>query len=226
MKILVLADIHGKYDELSKLLNKIKSNGFDLIICPGDFTDQFDVPNGFSQIDIAEIILQKMLSLKIPVFAVPGNHDPYEILDLFDEYGVNLHNKVKKFKDVYFLGFGGAETPFNTNFEPPEKEVKESLEELKKEIKNKKFVLVTHNPPKNTKLDKVSSGVHVGSEEIKKFISKEQPILAISAHIHEAAGIDEINKTKLFYPGPVFNGCYGIVEINKEIKCEIKKETI
>ncbi|MCK4335844.1 MAG: metallophosphoesterase [Candidatus Aenigmarchaeota archaeon] len=221
-KIMVVADIHGEFEKFSKIVDKIKEHDFDLVICPGDFTDVFNTPEGYSQVDITELILQKLLSFGKPVFCVPGNHDPYDTLDLLDEYNVNIHGRVKKLKGLEFVGFGGAATPFNTKFEPTEEEIKETLEKRVNDIKGK-FILVTHNPPFGTNLDKTETGEHVGSKSIRGFIEKNKPLLAISAHIHEAGGIDKLGETTLFYPGVAYEGYYGLVEVGKEIKCEIKK---
>ncbi len=222
LKILVIADVHGEFEKFSKVIDKTKKHDFDLVVCPGDFTDIFNTPEGYSQVDIAELVLQKILSLGKPVFCIPGNHEPYDILDMFDEYKVNLHGRVRKFKGFEFTGFGGAATPFNTKFEPTEEEIKNTLEKKVKEIKGK-FILVTHNPPFGTNLDKTETGEHVGSKVIREFIEKNKPLLAISAHIHEAEGIDKLGETTLFYPGVAYEGYYGLVEVGKEIKCEIKK---
>ena len=223
MKILVVADVHGNFELASEILSKIKTN-YDLMISPGDFTDIFNVPQGFSQTNIADMVLQKLLGMGKPAFCLPGNHDPYEILQIFDDYDVNLHNQVKTFRKMKFLGWGGAPTPFDTPFEPEEDETKERLMELGKNVETGKFILVTHNPPKNTKLDRIISGENVGSAEIRKFIEEMQPILAISAHIHESGGVDKIGKTTLFYPGPLYDGYYGIVSVDKTgVKTEIKK---
>ena len=224
MKILVIADIHGYYEKAFEKMKKIDTRKFDVMICPGDFTDMFNQPPGFSQSDVADILLQKLLALHIQFYGVPGNHDPYEIVDLLEEYGANLHDKVKAFKGMKFMGFGGAATPFNTIFEPSEEQTKNSLDKLGKEVKNNNFVLVVHNPPKNTKVDMVSSGEHVGSQAIRDFITQRQPLLAISAHIHESQGIDKIGSTVVFYPGPFYEGYYGIAEIKGSgVECEIKK---
>ncbi len=224
MKILVIADIHGYYEKAFNKLSKIDTSRFDIMICPGDFTDMFNQPPGFSQMDVADLLLQKLLSFNLPLYCVPGNHDPYEILELLEEYGVNLHDKVKIFKGMKFVGFGGAVTPFNTIFEPTDEEIKQSLERMGKEVKNKNFALVVHNPPKDTKVDIVAGGEHVGSQAIKDFIIKKQPLLSISAHIHESGGIDKVGETIVFYPGPLYDGYYGVVELKAEgAKCEIKR---
>ncbi|MHC1587328.1 MAG: metallophosphoesterase family protein [Candidatus Syntropharchaeia archaeon] len=222
LKILLIADVHGEVAKLSEFLTHFKEKDFDLVLCPGDFTDMFNVPEGYSQMDIAEIVLQKLLSLGKPVFCVPGNHDPYEILDLFDEYEVNLHARSEKFRGFRLIGFGGALTPFNTKFEPTEEEMRESLSKLAGK-RREKTILLTHSPPYGTVLDKTENGKHVGSKAVREFIEKEKPVLAISAHIHEAGGVDRIGNTTAFYPGPLFEGSYGMVKIEREVRCETKK---
>jgi Icc-related predicted phosphoesterase len=223
MKILVIADLHGYSDDISEFFKKIDATGFDLIICPGDFTDMFNQPPGFSQHNIADVILQKLLSFGVPVLCVPGNHDPYEIIEAFEDYGVNLHSKIRKLCGEVFMGWGGAYTPFNTAFEPTEEETKQALEKMGSSA-GKDFILILHNPPKGTRLDRTASGEHVGSQATREFIEKNQPKLAISAHIHESIGEDKIGATPLFYPGPFYTGRYGVVTINnRQVTCEIKR---
>lgn len=222
-KILVVADVHGELESLAKFVKAVENEPFDMIIFPGDFTEMSNVPEGFSQTDIAELVLQKLLSLGKPLFCVPGNHEPYETLETLEEYDVNLHKKVRKFRDLDLMGFGGAATPFNTKFEPTEGEIAHALEDMKKNA-GKRFILVTHNPPKDTKLDRTESGQHVGSLAIRTFVEKYKPLLAVSAHIHEAGGSDRLGETALFYPGPLYEGFYGIAAIGKSsVKCEIRK---
>ncbi len=223
MRILVIADVHGYSDDVSKFFSKIDAKDFDLIICPGDFTDMFNQPPGFSQHNIADIILQKLVAFGTPLYCVPGNHDPYEIIDAFEEYDVNLHGKVRNFMGEVFMGWGGALTPFHLAFEPTEEETSEALDEMVGGVSGD-FILILHNPPRDTKLDRLATGEHVGSPVIRKFIEKHQPKLVVSAHIHEAGGVDRIGKTTLFYPGPFYAGKYGIIDIGgKTIECEIKK---
>ncbi|MEM5797810.1 MAG: metallophosphoesterase [Candidatus Aenigmatarchaeota archaeon] len=220
MRLLVIADIHGQYHILEKIINKVKNEDFDCIVCPGDFTDMFSVPEEFTQMDIVNIIIQKILTLKKPFFAVPGNHDPYESLNLFDDFGINCHGQIKKIDDVKITGWGGALTPFHTKFEPTEEETEDMLKALEN---LNKFIFLTHNPPYNTKMDLTNTGQHVGSKAIRQFIIERKPFLVISAHIHEAAGIDVLEKSIIFNPGPVYEGMYGIVDTEPEIKCYTKK---
>ena len=221
MKILVIADIHGYSKETFGFFDKIKENP-DVVICPGDFTDMFSNNQGLSQYEIAELVLQKLLSFNKPLLCVPGNHDPYEITDLFNEYGTNLHGKRRTLNGFSFVGFGGAATPFRTIFEPTEEEIREGLSPFAAKT-SKNTILVVHNPPKNTKLDRIETGEHVGSQEIRRFVERAKPLLVISAHIHENNGTDRIGETTLFYPGPFYEGNYGIVRITKnKVACEAK----
>jgi Icc-related predicted phosphoesterase len=82
-------------------------------------------------------------------------------------------------------------------------------------------VQVTHAPPVRTKLDVVYTGAHVGSEAVRKAIEKFKPVLAISAHIHEARGVDEIGGTKLINAGRFPEGYCGLASIENG-KVEVK----
>lgn len=223
MKIIVIADIHGKYEALQKIIEDVHDMEADLMIVPGDFTDMFDSVHDFSQIEIADTIVQKLLIPGIDVLCVPGNHDPYEIVDVFEEYGINLHNKMKKRGGVSFLGWGGAETPFNTTFEPTEEETAEALGRLVKKVRGG-WVLVTHAPPKGTPLDVIGGKKHVGSGALRRFIKEKKPVLALTAHIHENRGVCRIGGTTIFYPGPAYSGFYGVVSLERgKVKCETKR---
>jgi len=52
-------------------LDKIKELKFDVVVCPGDFTD-VNTPKGFSQEDIAKLIIGELKSLNVPVISIHG----------------------------------------------------------------------------------------------------------------------------------------------------------
>ncbi|MCM8786108.1 MAG: metallophosphoesterase [Candidatus Omnitrophica bacterium] len=215
MNILIIADIHNDIENIPILIDKISLFNFDIIIANGDFTD-ITLPKGFSRIDITELILEELKSLKKQIFVVPGNQDK-ELINFFEKEDISLHGIGKVIENIGFYGFGGAQTPFNTPLEPSENEIEKGLNESYKKIKNCKIkIQVTHMPPARTKLDLIASGAHVGSETIRKFIEKNQPDVAISAHIHEAKGLDELEKTKLINPGRFPEGYCGFITIEKE----------
>lgn len=217
MEIVVVSDIHGDVENLLAYLDKIKELKFDVVVCPGDFTD-VNTPKGFTQEDIAKLIINELKTLNAPVLAVPGNVDPKNIIELLEREGVSLHGCGKIIGDYGFYGYGGAKTPFETNIEPSEEELNMGLLTAYKSIERVKFkVQITHAPPSGTVLDMIRSGVHVGSDAVRKFIEEHTPVLAISAHIHEARGIDKINKTFLINSGRFPEGYVGLVNIENGI---------
>ena len=88
MKIVIVADIHGKYAVLQKIMDEITKLDFDVLVSPGDFTDMFDTTPDFTQLEIADLVVQKLLIPDKPLLCVPGNHDPYDVIDVFEDYGV------------------------------------------------------------------------------------------------------------------------------------------
>jgi len=118
-------------------------------------------------------------------------------------------------KDYGFYGYGGAKTPFETSIEPTEDEIKLGLRSAYKDIEKTKYkIQVTHNPPHGTKIDMIQSGVHVGSNAVRSFIEDHQPILAVSAHIHEARGTDKLKGSFLINSGRFPEGYLGLVNID------------
>ena len=97
-----------------------------------------------------------------------------------------------RLKDWEKSDFGNDEMPrqlFNEEIRSIEKEggtIKNDLEALKNMSNPKSTIYVIHTPPLDTKLDIITTGIHVGSKAVKEFIEKEQPFLALHGHIHES----------------------------------------
>ncbi len=215
--MVVVSDIHGDVENLLTYLDKIKELKFDVIVCPGDFTD-LNTPKGFSQEDIAKLIISELKSLKKPIMAIPGNVDPKDIIKIFEAEGMSIHGRGKVVKNFGFFGYGGAKTPFGTSIEPTEEELELGLQNSYKDVEAAKFkIQVTHAPPHGTGLDVIQSGAHVGSKIVRSFIENRRPILAISAHIHEARGIDKLGDTLLINSGRFPEGYLGLVNIENGV---------
>jgi hypothetical protein len=217
MKILVVSDIHADIERILPLLDKIKEMDikFDVVVCPGDVID-INIPPGFKSEDITKIVIEEFRTLGKPLLMVPGNMDG-EIINFLKKEGVSIHQDGLVIENYGFYGFGGARTPFGTPFEPSEDTIRLGLEIGFSKVKAVDYkIQVTHVPPYNTKLDVISSGAHVGSESVRKFIEEKKPVLSISAHIHEARGIDKLNETFLINSGKFTEGYCGIVEIEKD----------
>src|SRR3972149_10461476 len=197
--ILVISCIHNDLENILNYFDKISQLKFDVVVCPGDFTDS--PPKSFSQTSIGKIILEELKLFGKPILAVPGSWDK-EFLPELELTKVSIHGKGRVVDGVGFFGYGGAKTPFNLPLEPSENELRQGLESAYKQVAGAKVkVMVTHAPPARTSVDRISSGAHVGSETVREFIETKKPDVAICAHIHEARGVDEGGNTKVVNAG-------------------------
>ena len=78
--------------------------------------------------------------------------------------------------------------------------IETDLKNLKKLSEPKNTIYVIHAPPFNTKLDVITTGIHVGSMAVRQFVEKEQSLLTLHGHIHESPQMsgswkDKIGKT-------------------------------
>jgi uncharacterized protein len=207
MKILVVSDIHGKH---MKIIEYLKKNHVDLIILTGDITN-------FGPCELAEEILNQISSFDIPVLAIPGNCDPVDLYSKIDNSkAVNIHGRGVTIKNIGICGFGGSNpTPFNTPLEFDEVEIYEEARRVMESITDHDITLfVTHAPPADTLTDVLPSGIHVGSESIRKVIEEFQPSLNLCGHIHESMAMDEIGETKVVNPGMLSEGHVCIIDID------------
>jgi Icc-related predicted phosphoesterase len=195
----------------------------DLVIIAGDITD-------FGPSELGEDILNEVSSYDVPVLAIPGNCDPESIHGKIEcSNAINIHARSIVIKNVGICGFGGSNpTPFNTPLEFEEVEIYDEARKAMESIKDQKITLmVTHAPPHGTNTDLVDSGVHVGSESLRKVIEEFQPSLNVCGHVHEAQGTDKIGKTLVVNAGQLSDGNACLIKISDEDeKPEIKVELI
>ncbi|WP_457743047.1 metallophosphoesterase [Thermococcus sp.] len=208
MRIVAITDIHGNMRKAKKMAEAVKNANFDVLLIAGDITN-------FSNGKVAEEVLGPFLSIGIPVLAVHGNCDGRDVPELLEKLGIWLHNRRREINAIGFIGIGGSnKTPFNTIWELSEDDIRKIL------LRNYRpgDIVLSHAPPKETKADRVHSGLHVGSEALRKFIEEKQPPLVITGHIHEARSVDEVGATVIVNPGPLFKGYYAVVEFDEKGK--------
>jgi len=216
LKILIGTDFHGDEEAVQRFASKAEEAKADVLVVCGDMTH-------FGSIQGARDLFSLLNGLRLPVFFVPGNCDPPSLAEIEVEGANCIHGKYRFYGGVAFLGIGGGPiSPFNCPFEMTEEEMKELLQqETDKPLINRWFVLVSHTPPKNTKIDKIYSGRHIGSESIRRFIEEKKPSAVLCGHIHEARGIDKINGTILVNPGPARHGNCALASINEQIEVKL-----
>jgi hypothetical protein len=169
----------------------------DVMVISGDITH-------FGSVQNAKELLLPLVKLQLPVFFVPGNCDPPSLAEINLKNARCIHGSCETYDSVTFAGVGGGPiSPFNTPFEMTEDEIMKVLNQSSKHCQPKPWlILVSHTPPKDTKLDAAFSGEHVGSSSLRRYIEDKQPSIVLCGHIHEARGIDRIGNTVIVNPGP------------------------
>lgn len=199
MKFLVISDLHQKKSAIEWINDEISKNDAEFVLFLGDVTDF-----GSGE-EAAEIISM----IKSKVYVIPGNCDPRDLPQKISSVAVDMHGKSVDLCGYKLVGLGGSNiTIFNTTFELNEDELYEGLDS----ISSNGMILMTHAPSYGI-LDKIPSGLSVGSPAIYKIVEKYRPILALSGHIHEDIGVIEKNGTVFCNPGPARDGHCAAISI-------------
>ncbi|WP_455368454.1 metallophosphoesterase [[Eubacterium] cellulosolvens] len=216
MIVLVLTDIHRSQNAARQVAHKIVEEHPDAIFIAGDISH--------GSLNEAINLLQILNDHQKNVFFVPGNMDSPELMNWNERNIKSLHGRCESFDNYSLIGAGGSVyTPFNTHLEFAENEIAETLRQaFSKCIEKKNMILISHCPPKDTKLDRTSTGIHAGSKSVRQFIESKKPLLVVTGHIHEARGIDKIGETIIVNPGPAHLGRYAIIEFDEQIQVELK----
>jgi len=182
----------------------------DLILLGGDITH-------FGDDSAAARIIGPLNKYQKPVFAVSGNCDYPQVNATLENAHMDLEDRRREFDGLSLTGLNGSlPCPGMTPNERTESEYKHLLEKYINQHYNSgdHLILVSHQPPFGTLCDRLDSGRHVGSQAIRAFILRVQPLLCFTGHIHEGIGIDRIGRTVIVNPGPFRSGHYAYAEIN------------
>ena len=185
LRILAAGDLHGDIGIARMLSKKAKKEKVDLVVLAGDIY-------GYDEGD--EGILDSFRKAGQKVVFVPGNCDFDEECKILGRLGKNIHNYYVTYKGVGIAGIGNPNWKLSLD--------DEDLSGIKKNferMKPKKRILVSHLHAEGTAAE--FSGIP-GEKVLRKAVKDFKPDLLISAHIHEAEGIeDKIGKTKVVQVG-------------------------
>jgi Icc-related predicted phosphoesterase len=173
MKILAVADLHGDEEALDRLRIAAMKNIYDHVFIVGDITTAG--PASYAD---------DVVSLFPSCFAVHGNMDTQEVINVLENRRVSVHGKKKMLGEWNVVGVGGSNpTPFRTPIEYSEQEIAETIS---KAGLDKHSILLSHPPPKGA-FDQVE-GAHRGSESVRSAIEQKNPLMCVCGHIHEQEG--------------------------------------
>lgn len=216
MRILLLSDMHGDTVNIEKLAGEFGKA--DLVLFAGDFAD---VEKNIEGKPVLETLLKKHES----IFAVLGNNDKEEFLDELEKQDISVEGSMVFHDSLVLAGSGGGSkftgvTPFERTDEELVSDLNiiensaDTLADADGKINN--LILIMHNPPKDTLCDLAGGKFHVGSEGLRQFIEKRQPVLVLTGHIHESFAVDKIGDTTVVNPGALVQGRYAVAELDKK----------
>lgn len=214
VRMVAFTDFHGNNQAFERAKELIRNGKWDCVVVAGDIANY--------DFELAKRRLMELAERRILLFFVPGNMDSPELSSWPGTDSVRpLHGKSVRVGSVTLIGLGGSPPgPFSTPFEVPEERAAQLINQALADFEKGTLVLVSHCPPKNTKLDIVPSGEHAGSMAVRSFVEKFKPALVISGHVHEARGTDSIGETMLVNTGPAHRGNYA--EIKLEGKASVR----
>ena len=167
----------------------------------------------------AKKVLESVKKYNKHLLAQYGNLDQPEVDGYLTKEGINLHGNGYIFEDIGIFGCGGSSpTPFNTPSEISESDIEKYLVNGYIKVKDAKWkIMVCHTPPKDTAIDVIRSGLHVGSSVVRDFIVQYKPDVCISGHIHESRARDKVGDTIVLNAGMFRDGWYIEVVIDKGV---------
>ena len=214
-RILVAADMHAEEEAAERIVKKISSGKFGALIILGDITN-------LGPVSFAEDFFSnaKAAAPKTRIFAIPGNMDPYEVLEVMEKKGASIQGKKAALSGPWeIVGLGGSP---RAGRGPTEYDEDEALGKMRKLGIGPRTILAAHSPAYELLgLDKIPSGLSVGSRALRSIVEEKKPGALLSGHIHETEGIGKSGETVVVKVAPAFNGRAAILELGKGIKAEL-----
>jgi len=222
--ILYATDIHGDDNVYEHLLDEAIKKKAKAIIIGGDLAplvalyaiNGIEIQRAFFEAYLIPLFENFRKIHNIEIFLIMGNDDYSINMDLLEKAEKNRTIKILNEKPVKKDKWELVGYPYINpsdylifpiqDWVKKEGELLKDLEKTAKNINMKNVIYVVHAPPKDTNLDILYDGNHVGSQAVGKFIEKHQPYLVLAGHIHESPMIsgkitDKIGHTICIQPG-------------------------
>jgi hypothetical protein len=154
------------------------------------------------------LVIQIFEMIDRPIYAVPGNCDPPEVVSVLDRNHINYDGRAEKLAGFTLVGLGGSNTtPYDTPLEFTEEQLLQRLVGTTMGIQ-RPSLLLSHVPPLGI-LDETRFNTNGGSSVVRDFMSLFD--LVVCGHIHESQGIHDGPPT-VVNCGPAKNGYAVIIE--------------
>lgn len=213
LNIIAIADVHSSREAYEKTVQRAREAQADVICVCGDLTQ-------FGTVKETEEYLSILAQSRTQVFFVPSNLDPPDIIDVKVKGATCIHATCKSVKGYSFVGLGAL----HRAFEVPEDKITQWLREGSSQCpQDAHTVIVSHVPPRNTKVDIAFIGGHAGSRNFSRFIIDTKPVAVLCGHIHEGRGVDYLCNTVVVNPGSARRGYYALVRLDEKVNVELNR---
>ncbi len=207
----VIGDVHGALANARLVADHLRPIGVRLVLLVGDLLPAV-LSRQYATDGRRELraMLHEIRSIFAPaaprLLWVPGNHDPSGL-----KARDNCDRRALSAGGVRVFGIGGAgPTRFGFRYEWSDDEISPILPPPHD-------ILLTHAPPLATRLDRLASGAHVGSQAVRDIALYGSRVL-VCGHIHESAGVDRLGDVLMLNAGalgdPFGRPQYGLVELS------------
>ena len=193
--------------ELDEILNQFEKSKIYYLYIPGN--DDLQIwDDSFKKMDEE---YEYIKNINFNLLSIAG----YDFIgfNLVPDYPFGLKDRCRKDKENFI--FPGQYTEpvlsYRFGFKPIQdwpqycnqlETLENCLVKLPKPKNYKNSIYVIHTPPKMSGLDELSNGQNVGSMAVREFIERNQPLLTLHGHIHEAKINQKyIGKTLCIQPG-------------------------
>lgn len=212
--IICIGDIHSDLLALERM-TPVLAQATALVVT-GDLTERGTRAE-------VERVVQALRAVNPALHVLPGNMDAPETPDWLDELGVNLHRRVVEVEGYQLAGVGfSSPTPFGTRGEVPDATLGRWLDELPVDRVDDNLLLITHDPPQGTALDRLPDSRHVGSVAVRNYVERVGPLVCVSGHIHEAVGTDSIVSTSVANPGLFARGGFARIILANPVSLSVE----
>lgn len=215
---IAIGDLHGDVSRVGRIPGIREAQA---VLISGDITDYGSKAH-------AERLLGEIERFNSKILAQIGNMDTADVEKYLEERGFNVHARTTDLGfHVGLVGVGySTPTPFGTPSEVSDAQIADWLDQAMKEgRRHKHLILMAHNAPFGTKIDRVGFGHSVGSSAVREFIERHQPDVCIAGHIHESKGVDRIGQTQIVNSGLFSTGGYVLIRLVED-KLEAKLQGI
>jgi Icc-related predicted phosphoesterase len=187
MRVLAIADVHGKRSVYDWLLTSARKHSVEAIVLAGDLLgcpEGFDTPEEAQQSD-GQALTQLLQSAVVPVLYIMGNDDLVE-LNSCSAWIRSIHNRRVTFGAFNFVGYQYSLPFIGGVFEKPEAGIQSDLSAMRCLV-DTKTVFVSHTPALGI-LDPGLCESNIGSGSMRDFLEGISFLVHVHGHSHDGFG--------------------------------------